>query len=210
MITPHARRQRAAVSHAARFTPETETERVRLRQFTPADLPDLARIVADPEVMKYFGRAPKPLTEAEAESFLHAMSAHWSRHGFGRWAAEERATGKLIGCAGLRLFGDSPELVYLLDGACWGRGLATEVARECLRFGFAEEGYGFAEVVAFTRPENRASRRVLEKAGMADGGERDFSDVLAKAGIVCDSSEEWRGLTVVCYLLSRDRYLRAG
>lgn len=148
---------------------EIETARLRLRQFTHADFTDLARIVADPEVMKYLGSVPGPISAAEAEAFLRSMMAHWSRHGFGRWAVVEKAGGRLIGCAGLRSHDDAAELVYLLDKPFWGAGLGTEVAEACLRYGFVQ--HGFRRIVAFARPENAASRRVLEKVGARCEGE---------------------------------------
>ncbi len=43
-------------------------------------------------------------------------------------------------------------------------GLATEIARRCLAIG--REELGFASLVAITLPDNRGSRRVMEKAGM--------------------------------------------
>lgn len=148
---------------------EIETARLRLRQFTRTDLADLSRIVADPEVMKYLGRVPGPLSAAEAETFLGSVFAHWKRHGFGRWAVVEKEGGRLIGCAGFRSHEGLAELNYLLDRSFWGAGLGTEVAEACLRHGFG--AHGFERVVAFTRRENGASRRVLEKAGVLFEGE---------------------------------------
>ena len=52
----------------------------------------------------------------------------------------------------------------LLDRACWRKGLATEAAREVLRYGF--EGLNCNRLVALSKPENVASRRVMEKIGM--------------------------------------------
>jgi ribosomal-protein-alanine N-acetyltransferase len=50
----------------------------------------------------------------------------------------------------------------------WGRGYATESLREALRIGHGE--LGLERIVALAYPENAASRRVMEKAGMrADG-----------------------------------------
>jgi RimJ/RimL family protein N-acetyltransferase len=148
---------------------EIETARLRLRQFTRADLADLARIVADPEVMKYLGRVPGPITTAEAAVFLDSMIAHWARHGFGRWAVAEKEGGRLVGCAGLRAHEDAAELVYLLDKDFWGVGRATEIAEACLRYGFA--AHGFDLIVGFARPANAASRRVMEKVGLRYPGE---------------------------------------
>ena len=148
---------------------EIETARLRLRQFTTADLAGLARIVADPDVMRYLGRVPGPLTTGEAGAFLDSVIAHWARHGIGRWAVVERAGGRLIGCAGFRSHEGAAELNYLLDKPFWGAGLATEIARACLGHGFG--AHGFDLIVAFARPANAASRRVLEKAGLRREGE---------------------------------------
>jgi ribosomal-protein-alanine N-acetyltransferase len=148
---------------------EIQTTRTRLRQFTLDDLDDLARIFANPSVMLYLGLEGKPLTREETETCLLSMIRHWERHGFGRWAVECCESGKLIGCAGLRSHENTAELVYLLDEPFWGCGLATEIAANCLRYGF--ERHNFERIVAFTRPANAASRRVLEKIGMAFTGE---------------------------------------
>ena len=68
--------------------------------------------------------------------------------------------------------------------AFWGMGLATELARESVRVGFAV--LGRAELVSFTLPTNLRSRRVMEKAGFRH--ERDFA---------------WAGLPHVLYRLRR-------
>jgi RimJ/RimL family protein N-acetyltransferase len=47
----------------------------------------------------------------------------------------------------------------------WGEGLATEAGRASIAWGL--ERVGLVEVVSFTLPDNRASRRVIEKLGMA-------------------------------------------
>jgi len=170
---------------------EIETARLRLRQFTHADLADLARIVADPLVMKYLGRVPGPLTPAEAAAFLDSMIEHWARHGFGRWAVVEKVGGRLIGCAGLRSHEGGAELVYLLDKDYWGEGRATEIALACLRHGFGVHRFG--RIVGFARPANRASRRVMEKAGLRYAGE-----IVAY------------GVRVVRYEITREEFARSG
>lgn len=174
-----------------------------MRQFTPADIDGLAAIMAQPEVMRHLGLRGEPMSRRETEVVLSGMMSHWGRHGYGRWAAEDKATGRLIGFAGLRSFGRMQELIYLLDRPYWGRGLATEMARECLRFCFAEKR--FDEVVAFARPDNLASRRVLEKVGMSFRGEDDFLGLMAAAGLEPTPSGE--GIRVAQYSLSRRDYL---
>jgi [ribosomal protein S5]-alanine N-acetyltransferase len=50
----------------------------------------------------------------------------------------------------------------------WGRGIATEAARACLRYAFLEAGLD--RVVAGVDAPNAASTRVLEKLGMKPVG----------------------------------------
>ena len=52
----------------------------------------------------------------------------------------------------------------------WGNGFATEVAKELIKFGFQE--YKLHRIEAGVATENKASVRVLEKAGMTCEGIR--------------------------------------
>ncbi len=58
---------------------------------------------------------------------------------------------------------DEVELAYALMAEYWGRGLATEMAQEIVAVAF--ERLHLTEVVCFTLTTNRASQRVMEKAG---------------------------------------------
>jgi len=143
---------------------EVETARLRLRMFTPADLSALSRIFADPHVMEYLGKDGLPIPSEETAAALTSIIEHWHRNGFGRWAVEDKADGRLLGYAGIRSLEGQAELVYLLAKEYWGQGLATEVAVACLRYGFTEKR--FDSILALTRPLNVRSRRVMEKIGM--------------------------------------------
>ena len=167
--------------------PEIETDRLLLRQFTPGDLDALAGLFADPDVVRYLGSG-LPASREEAETALRSIIAHWERHRFGRWAAVYRATGEVIGYGGLRSFHGEPELVYLLGKSYWRRGLATEMALACIKFGFEE--LEFDRVIAMAKTGNRASHRVLEKTGMR-----------------FERAANIYGMDVVCYGLSRAAYL---
>jgi RimJ/RimL family protein N-acetyltransferase len=61
------------------------------------------------------------------------------------------------------LFG-TPEVVYHLVRRHWGKGLATEMARASLDFGFNVKR--FDRIVAIAKPANTASIHVMEKIGM--------------------------------------------
>ena len=91
----------------------------------------------------------------------------WREHGFGPWAVVDKASGELLGHAGLQPLEETGEveLAYYLGRSGWGRGLATEAADAAVRFGFERVRLG--RIVAVVRPENSASQRVLEKIGFA-------------------------------------------
>jgi ribosomal-protein-alanine N-acetyltransferase len=55
------------------------------------------------------------------------------------------------------------EIGYLFLRRFWGRGLATEAARAVRDHGFA---LGYRRLVSIIDPQNLASRRVAEKAGL--------------------------------------------
>jgi len=146
-----------------------QTQRTILRMFTLDDLDALAAIFGNANVMKYLGLDCKPISREETELAIVSIIKHWKERDFGRWAVIYKENNQLIGCAGFRSCDEAAELFYILDEPYWGRGLATEIAEECLRFGFKERA--FNQIIAFTRPANAASRRVLEKTAMRFDGE---------------------------------------
>ena len=144
-------------------SPIIETERLRLRMFGADDLDNLAAMLADPKVMRYVEDG-QPKDRDVAEKALNSIIAHWERHGIGRWAVEEKSTGQFIGFGGLRSLHGTPEVVYHMAPAYWGKGYATELGRASLHFGFNDRG--FDRIVAIAKPDNAASIHVMEKLGM--------------------------------------------
>jgi RimJ/RimL family protein N-acetyltransferase len=143
---------------------ELQTERLRLRPFCLDDLDRLAEIHADPLVMRFLGGRTRD--RAETLIRLEANIRTWHEHGFGMFAAFEKATGAMIGRCGLAFLDNTPEieLGYMLARDFWGHGYATEAARASLQFGFQDRS--LARIVAVAHPENQASRHVIEKLGM--------------------------------------------
>jgi len=85
-----------------------------------------------------------------------------------KWIAHDRTTGGLVGRGGLSrtaLDGEPVlEVGWAVRTPLWGRGYATEMGAEALRF--AAQVLGATEVVAFTEVHNRRSRAVVERLGM--------------------------------------------
>ena len=82
------------------------------------------------------------------------------------FAVRLKETGRLIGI--LTLFdedGGACEIGYGLGSRHWGRGYATEAVARFLEYLFDERGFTSVEASYFTG--NDASRRVMEKCGMA-------------------------------------------
>lgn len=167
-----------------------ETRRLLLRGWRDEDLEPYARMCADPEVMRFIG-AGSTLSRDQAGEQVSRFVRDWEERGFGLWALEERGSGAFAGFAGLAFQEDWPEGGYKtevgwrLDRPFWGRGLATEAARACVDHGLGNLGLG--RIISIIQPENAASRRVAEKAGLDLRGET-----------------RWRSSRVVWYAIDRE------
>lgn len=106
--------------------------------------------------------------EAGTAIYLEQNLKHWADHGFGMWILRDTATAAIIGRAILRHLNvegvDEVEVGYGFMPEHWGRGLATEIARACVRIG--HDQLRLHSLVAITRPINLASQRVMLKAGL--------------------------------------------
>lgn len=155
-----------------------ETARVRLRQLDKGDIEELVELNGDPEVMRYLGGAPAPREEAEAGVARTLMYRQKYGGRLGVFTAELRATGEFMGWFHLRpdradLDNTKDlELGYRLKKKFWGAGYATEASRALIDKAFGE--LGADSVFAVTDKENAASRRVMEKCGLAF--EREYDD----------------------------------
>ena len=179
-------------------SPLIETDRLRLRLFQPQDLDELANMFSDPEVMRYVADG-KPAGRDVAQKALTSVIDHWRRHGFGRWAAEDRETRQFVGFGGLRSLFGMPEVVYHLAPAYWGKGLATELGRASLRYGFEE--HLFEKIVAIAKPENATSIRVMEKLGMHYEMNTSYYDIEVVQYTL--SHEEYKPNADASYILER-------
>lgn len=147
-----------------------ETARMVLRRFTETDADHLVALDSDPEVMRFLsGGSPTPREVIERDILPRFIGYTERGGGYGYWAAIEKESGDFLGWFSFRPHEESPpgevELGYRLRRMAWGRGYATEGARALIRKGFTE--LGVRRVVANTYEYNLASRRVMEKAGLA-------------------------------------------
>ncbi len=163
--------------------PTLTADRLILRPWREADREPFAALNRDPEVMEFM---PRLLSPEESNDFFDRINAHFKRHGFGLCAAEHRASGAFMGFIGLQVpnfrerFMPAVEIGWRLDAKWWGQGLATEGAREMVRYSF--DVIGLESLVSFTMPANVRSRRVMEKLGMTHDPADDFEHPVLPPG----------------------------
>jgi len=129
-----------------------------------ADRARFTALFADVDFMQF--SASGPLGPAAAQLRSDHMLVRGAEVPFGNQAVIESSTGSTIGYAGVDVFEyqgvERFEFGYRLVPGARGRGYATEAGRALL--GLARTTFR-GELLAFIDPENRASRRVLDKLG---------------------------------------------
>jgi RimJ/RimL family protein N-acetyltransferase len=139
-----------------------------LRAFHEDDGPALMRVLGAPQVACWLAPAGRhaPVTVAECAARARAGAAHWLAHGFGPWIVCEGAHTVACGGLSLRLLEGRAELelAWAVLPDAWNRGVATAIGCEALALAGTR---GAGEVVALTRVDNLASRRVMDKLGMS-------------------------------------------
>lgn len=139
---------------------------------TEADLDDMAALLGDVEVMRYY---PRPKTRDEARGWIEWNQRSYRHHGFGLWYVSLRETGAFVGDCGLTVQHvegvDEIEVGYHVRADLWGRGYGTEAAAACRDH--ARDMLDLSRLVAIVDPRNLPSQRVAEKIGM--GVERDVT-----------------------------------
>jgi RimJ/RimL family protein N-acetyltransferase len=168
------------------MTPNTEsgivleTERLTLRRFTDSteDAELLFELDSDPEVMRYIGPFGLPSVEAYRARIGTVWLAQYTHPVRGCMAVTEKSSGQFCGWIFMRPATEyrfateagwtrntDMELGYRLRRAVWGRGYATEVAIPVVQLTLADPTVTC--VVAAALVPNRASTRVMEKAGLS-------------------------------------------
>ncbi len=158
-----------AGARAEERVPVLETARLRLRGHRADDYAASAALWADPEVVRYIGG--KPSTPQASWLRLLTYPGLWCLLGYGYWAIEEKANGRLIGDIGYADFkrgidgalDGMPELGWALATAAQGKGYASEALAAVLAWGQAH--FGECRVACIIAAENAASIRLATKAG---------------------------------------------
>jgi RimJ/RimL family protein N-acetyltransferase len=144
------------------------SQRLGFRKWTASDVPHMAEISADPEVMRFF---PSTHDISRTVAFIKAMNEDFDIHGYCYYAVDELSSASFIGFIGLKWIELEIEpyaftdIGWRLKSSAWGRGLATEGALCCLRHGL--HTLNLKEIYAIAPKVNHPSISVMEKAGMS-------------------------------------------
>ena len=175
------------------------TERLVLRRLTKSDLEDVYAYCSDPEVSKYLLWSPHE-SLATTRQYLRTVDRKYRCAEFYDWGVEY--AGHIIGTCGFTSFSildDSAQIGYVLGSAYWGRGIATEMLKRVIRYGFEELALNRIEG-RFMR-ENEASLAVMRKCHMSlEGIHRDELFVKNKyrdIGVCAITRAEFEHLTAL-------------
>lgn len=153
-----------------------QTERMRIRQFREEDFGAYFTMESDDVVMRYINGRGRGLAEAR-ERFNCYLSDYCQDSGFGAWAVCLADDPQPIGTSCLNFIDNTTiwQIGYKFSPQHHGKGLATELAKGLLQYAF--ECCRLAEVSAVCDPQNKASEKVMQKAGMEYIGRGQFFGV---------------------------------
>ncbi len=139
------------------------SERLGFRKWKDADIPLMAEISADAEVMRFF---PNTYDLTHTAAFVKSMNDDFDTHGYCYYAVDELSTASFIGFIGLKWIELDIEpftftdIGWRLKRSVWGKGLATEGALSCLRHGF--DTLKLKEIFSMAPKINQSSISVIK------------------------------------------------
>lgn len=135
------------------------TERLGFRRYRPDDAAALAAVFADAYARRFY---PEHGRREKLTGWIEWNLRNYEEHGYGLWALELLDGGTFVGDAGLTW---QPvegewwlEIGYHIHPAQRGRGLATEAARACRDWAFANTDC--MQLCSIVHPDNVASLTV--------------------------------------------------
>lgn len=143
-----------------------ETQRLIVRQITDEDVEPLLAIFGDALAMRHYGSG-QPWDRAAVERMLAGYPFTDARLISEPGLALAKSSHEVVGYGGVGYFlreGNTPDLMFILNRAHWGRGFATELAQGAITTAFSSPQ--IATIYATVKPENRPSLQVLEKCGL--------------------------------------------
>ena len=163
-----------------REAPRIATERLVLRAWRKEDFGPYFELLQHPQVHRHFG--PEPMGKEECWRRLSAAVGMWTLMGFGGWAVERKADGKLVGMLSLfnawrslePEFGEEPEMGWIFAQEVHGQGMAGEACRAVIEW--AEGNLEPTPIWAIIAPANEPSLKLAGKLGFERVGDTLYHD----------------------------------
>jgi len=133
-----------------------EADRLILRTWMlPGDLPAAQALFTDPDVQRWYVRAP--IDAQGVASYVRDLATSDDRDGFGIWPVVEKESREVVGACGLAFVPDRSfvELAWAFVPAARGRGYAREAASAALAW--SREHAGVEPIYVLIDADNAAS-----------------------------------------------------
>lgn len=148
------------------------TPRLRLRHAELHDAPAMLLLVNEPEFLQNIG--DKQVRDlAQAQQYLqNGPIGSYQQFGFGLYLVERLSDNATLGLCGLvqRDYLDRPDVGYALFKQFSGQGYISEAALAVVQY--ASTQLGLRRLCGIVSPHNLASKRILEKTGMQQVGQK--------------------------------------
>lgn len=149
-----------------------ETKRLLFRRFTIKDTGRLAYLFNDEEISKYLSSFPYPYTEVQAKEWIRLHNENFIQNKMYDFAIIDKYDEKIIGTIGLshNIKHKNGSVSYVIGKEYWNQGYATEALKGIIEYAFSMKAYH--KVYAEHFEDNKASGRVMQRAGMIYEGEK--------------------------------------
>lgn len=162
------------------WAPTLETDRLVLREHRMADFDEHLAMWRDPAVIRFLGGDPYPRDQIWARFLRHV--AMWQMLGFGSWAVEEKATGRMIGQVGFHDFKrviepsleGTLEIGWVFRADVHGKGMASEAIGASLAWGV--QNCPDKRITCMIDPDNTASLRVAARHDFREFARASYQD----------------------------------
>ncbi len=141
-----------------------ETLRLTLRPVALGDAREIYRGWAGRAKATRMMNFPRHLNQTASQAWVERCLRNWQEATAFAYMILLRDTGERMGSIEIALQGSAAEIGYILAEQFWGRGYATEATRALVDWAEAQRDIG--RISATCHPDNIASSRVIEKAGL--------------------------------------------
>lgn len=151
--------------------PSLSSDRLFLRPYRLEDAREVQRLAGDARVADTTAGIPHPYPDGAAETWISAHAANFDARKEIDFAVTLQGSGRLVGTVTLLDIAPDDaraELGYMIGVDYWSHGYATEAVCRLIQFAFGE--LALSRIVGRCLARNKASARVMEKAGLRQEG----------------------------------------